>query len=300
MNILQVGLPKSGNFWLYTLIKHILEAANLEAQAFIQKQPIYELAKTWDMSVRNQINIDFLDITHNGLFYRIGNIFRYPVDDIDDYLNNSTLVWTHSQFNPKVLEVLPKFDKVIYIVRDPRDVAISWANFVFTDYMRRYYPFLTATESEPKTYLSYHLKTIISDWINHISGYLKHQKQLDIHFVAYERLLNCFDREFANLLAYLDIELDQNAKTYIKDRVDFSSMKTDNPNHLRKGCSGQWGDILSDGEKKMVLDEAASLLKLLNYPFNERENKLPEIPANLDETCLDDSGKVVLLIPAPH
>ncbi len=275
MNILQVGLPKSGNFWLYTILKHILQAANLEAQSFIQKQPIYELAKTWDMSVRNQINIDFLDITHNGLFYRIGNIFRYPVDDLDDYLNNSTLVWTHSQFSPKSLKVLPKFDKVIYLVRDPRDVAISWANFVFTDYMRRYYPFLTAPESEPKTYLSSHLKTIISDWSGHISGYLKHQKKLDIHFVAYERLLNCFEGEFANLLAYLDIEIDQNAKTYIKAQVDFSSMKTDNPNHLRKGHSGQWVDLLSDAEKKMVLDEAASLLKLLNYPLNERENKLP-------------------------
>ncbi|NJM16702.1 MAG: sulfotransferase domain-containing protein, partial [Bacteroidales bacterium] len=36
--------------------------------------------------------------------------------------------------------VFPKFDKIVYIVRDPRDVALSMARFQFTPYMQTYYP----------------------------------------------------------------------------------------------------------------------------------------------------------------
>ena len=92
MHIIQIGLPKSGNFWLRTILTNMFQLANQENRSFIQSQPIYDIAKTWDLGVRGQIAIDFLDITPNALFYRIGNIFRYPVDDIDDYINRCSLV----------------------------------------------------------------------------------------------------------------------------------------------------------------------------------------------------------------
>jgi aryl sulfotransferase len=62
MHILQSGLPKSGNFWLYQIISNIFEKAKLEEKSFIKNQPIHKVAQTWDMGVKGQIDINFLDI----------------------------------------------------------------------------------------------------------------------------------------------------------------------------------------------------------------------------------------------
>ncbi|NES03891.1 MAG: sulfotransferase domain-containing protein [Okeania sp. SIO2F4] len=301
MHILKAGLIKSGNFWLHTILHNIIDYSDFEYKSFIQNQPIYELAKTWDIDhLKGQININCLDITKNAVFYRISNIFRYPVDDMDDYINSSTLVWSHSQMSSHALTIMQKFDKIIYIVRDPRDVSISWSNFVFTPYVRRYFPFFTVDETNPEIYLNKNLTTIVSDWMNHVGGYLKHQKDLNIHFVFYERLLHDFDRELEKILEYLEIELDDAARGEIKEKVSFNNMRKDSPNHIRKGKLGQWVDILSDAQKEEVLEMATPLLKLLNYPLNSQIDSLPELPEKFPENLNLPDGKVVLLKPSNH
>ncbi|NER02574.1 MAG: sulfotransferase domain-containing protein [Okeania sp. SIO3C4] len=301
MHILKIGLPKSGNFWLHTILHNIIDYSGIKYESFIQNQPIYEIAKDWDVNqIKEQVNINFLDITKNSVSYRIGNIFRYPVDDVDDYIHSSTLVWTHSQMSDNVLKIIKKFDKLIYIIRDPRDVLVSWSNFVFSPYMQRFYPFLIVDETNPETYLINNLTTIISDWMNHVGGYLKHQKYLNIHFVFYERLLDDFDLELEKILEYLEIELDKNARGEIKEKVSFNSMKQDSPNHIRKGQLAQWVNILSDSQKEEVLQMATPLLKLLNYPLNNQIDSLPELPEKLPENINLPDGKVVLLKPSNH
>ncbi|NEP90053.1 MAG: sulfotransferase domain-containing protein [Okeania sp. SIO2C2] len=282
MHILKAGVIKSGNFWLHTILHNIIDYSDFEYKSFIENQPIYELAKTWDINqLKGQISINCLDITKNAAFYRISNIFRYPVDDMDDYINSSTLVWSHSQMSSNALTIMQKFDKVIYIIRDPRDVSISWSNFVFTPYVRRYFPFFTVDETDPETYLNNNLKTIVSDWMNHVGGYLKHQKYLHIHFVFYERLLDNFDRELEKILEYLEIDLDEKAKGEIQEKVSFNYMKKDSQNHLIKGKLGQWVEILTDAQKEKVLEITTPLLKLLNYPLNNQIDSLPELPEKI-------------------
>ncbi|NEP90056.1 MAG: sulfotransferase domain-containing protein [Okeania sp. SIO2C2] len=301
MHILKIGLAKSGNFWLHTILHNIIEHSGLKYESFIENQPIYEIAKTWGLNqIKDRVSIDVLDITKNALFYRIGNIFRYPVDDIDDYINGSTLVWTHAQMSSNALNVIQKFDKLVYIVRDPRDLLISWSNFVFTPYIKRYYPYVISDEIDSESYLNNNLKTIINDWMNHVGAYLKYQKDLNIHFVFYERLLDDFDRELEEILEYLEIELDAKARGEIKEKVSFNQMKKESPNHLRKGQLGQWVDILTDAQKEEVLQMATPLLKLLNYPLNSQVDSLPALPEKLPENINLPDGKVVILKPSNH
>ncbi|MCL2934246.1 MAG: sulfotransferase domain-containing protein [Trichodesmium sp. MAG_R03] len=301
MHILKAGLIKSGNFWLHTILHNIIDYSDFEYKSFIENQPIYEVAKTWDIKLlKGQININCLDLTKNAVFYRISNIFRYPVDDIDDYINSSTLVWTHSPISDNALTIIQKFDKVIYIVRDPRDVSISWSNFVFSHYVRRYFPYFTVDETDSATYLNKNLTTIISDWMNHVGGYLKHQKDLNIYFVFYERLLYDFDHELAKILEYLEVDLDEKARGEIKEKVSVNNMKKDSPNHIRKGKSGQWLDIYTDAQKEEVLQIATPLLKLLNYPLNSQISSLPKLPEKLPENINFPEGKVVLIKPSNH
>ncbi|NEP90052.1 MAG: sulfotransferase domain-containing protein [Okeania sp. SIO2C2] len=301
MHILKAGLIKSGNFWLHTILHNIIDYSDFQYESFIQNQPIYEAAKKLNLNLfKGQININFLDITKNAVFYRLGNVFRYPVDDIDGYINSCSVVWTHAPMSSNVVNIIQKFDKVVYIVRDPRDVLISWSNFVFSPYMQRYYPYIISDETDPETYLNNNLKTIVSDWMNHVGAYLKYQKYLNIHFVFYERLVHNFDRELDKILEYLEIDLDEKARAEIKEKVSLNSMKKDSPNHIRKGQLAQWVDILTDAQKEEVLEMATPLLKLLNYPLNSQIDTLPELPEKFPENLNLPDGKVVLLKPSNH
>jgi hypothetical protein len=38
---------------------------------------------------------------------------------------------------PRSMEVLPLFDKIVYLIREPRDIAVSLSRFVFTSHVQR-------------------------------------------------------------------------------------------------------------------------------------------------------------------
>lgn len=297
MTILQAGASKSGNFWLYKILQSIAKHGGLEQRSFVQNQPVYELAKRWDLSYKEQKNIDVLDIEINKCFYRISSIFRMPIEDIDNYIHQCSHVWTHSTFCERSWVVLPKFDKVVYIIRDPRDRAVSASRFAFTPYMKKYYPH---GEPEQDSFLAHRLGSMMVDWMQHVGGYLKHKNDLQIHFVFYERLLHSFDTELVSLLQYLGIELDEKTIDYIKHEVDFASMKGENPLHVRKGRAGQWVQMFTDAQKRRAARIAGPMLKQLSYPTGSRmSNSLPCVPAQLSnryiEKAIRRAGRRILI-----
>ncbi len=280
MRILQAGRPKSGNYWLYKILQSVATYGGLEQHSFIQNHPIHKLAKNWPLSYKEQAGIDVLDIEPYQCFYRISSIFRMPIEDIDHYISQCSHVWSHSEFCDQCLVVLPKFDKIIYIIRDPRDAAVSMSRFAFTPYMLKYYPH---NKTDPDTYLADGLNHKVRYWVQHVGGYLKYKDTLHIHVIFFERLFHSFDTELARLLAYLEIELDQKAIALVKREVDFSTMQRENPHHVRRGKSGQWAEILTHEQKGQAVDIAGPMLRLLNYPLSENQvdNTLPNVHAQL-------------------
>jgi aryl sulfotransferase len=283
MKILQIGHSKSGNFWLYNIIQEILGGAQIPQRNFIKDQPIYTLAQNWDLSYENQADIDVLDIDVESCYYRISSIFRMPVDDLEEYLSRVTHVWSHSPFCSRSQTVLPEFDKVIYLIRDPRDRAISAANFRFTPYGRKYYPHL---DPDPETWLKRRFWSLIYRWVNHVGGYLSQAEKLNIHVIFYERLLHNFDQELEALLNYLELDLNSEVLKHIKERVDFSTMKVENPQHVRRGKSGRWKSTLTKNQKRIAMLYAGPLINYLGYPnlrTDPDKTTLPELPAPADK-----------------
>jgi aryl sulfotransferase len=294
MTILQAGVPKSGNYWLYCIIANIRQQAGLKHYSFIQQHPIQEQAKNWQLGFTKQTEIDFLTITARQCYFRLSSVFRKKIPDIDSYINSCSQIWTHSAINSLGLFILPKFDKIIYIIRDPRDVAISYSKFAFTEHKLKHGPF--HYEKNPQAYLENRLEETIRQWVQHVGSYLKYRSQLNIYPVFYERLLHSFDRELERLLAYLEIELSQSAIAEIKDRVAFNTMKQQSPNHLRKGSSGQWQTILSDRQKERVQQLAAPMLEILGYPLTN-STSLPSISDCLEPIILDKAIAITQYSP---
>ena len=283
MTVLQAGVPKSGNYWLYSIIKNILALAGQEHRSFIQQHPIQEQAKHWQLSFAGQSSMDFLNIAEKCCYCRISGVFKAEIADIDSYVEQCSQVWTHSPLNPLARAILPKFNKIIYIIRDPRDIAISYSKFAFTEHKLKNGP--PHYEQNPQTYLENRLEEMTRQWVRHVGGYLKYQTELNIYPIFYERLLHSFDRELEKLLAYLEIELSPEAIAKIKHNVAFKTMKQQSPKHLRQGSSGQWQDKLSQRQQEKVARVAAPMLDLLGYSLTKRT--VPNLPKNINLEVLD-------------
>lgn len=286
IHLLQGGAAKSGNLWLYKIIEHIFSHGGIEQNSFVQDQSIYPVAKTWPLSYPGQVDIDMLDIENEQCYWRISTIFRMPVESIEEYISATSHAWTHSRICNRSQEVYPLFDKVVYIIRDPRDRAVSEAKFAFSDYMQRFSP---CAENSFSEYLDNNLEEMMSRWRWHVYDHIKFAEQLGIHIVFYERLLHDFEQEFEKLLDYLEIDLSEKDKRDIAQKVTFSSMEEEHPDHLRKGTAGDWKNHFSDQQHERALSIIHPLVSYLNYD----SNSLPILPDYVDSDFLSKNLNAV-------
>lgn len=275
MKILQSGVPKCGNFWLYQLLHQALKKAGRDAGSFIEKQPIYQLAQDWDLNYPGQAAIDVLDITDLQCSYRISSIYRRPIESLPEYVGRTNHVWTHSPICKKSQEVFELFDKKIYIIRDPRDRAISAANYYTSPYMLKYFP---QEETNPRRFLEKNFDQLMHEWTWHVFDHLRLSEQWNIHILFSENLLADFQTELSQLLNYLDLPLSQSDREEIEAAVSFGTLKKKNPKHLKKGTSGHWREQLSTEQKEKANKATGSLLEFLGYGEGATGN--PAVPIN--------------------
>lgn len=285
IKLLQIGAPKSGNYWLYNIIQQIYRLNNISYQSFISRQPVYKDAQEWDLSNNLQAGIDMMDIERGKCFYRISSAVREPISDLKEYLAETNHVWTHSEVCENITEVLHQFNRLVYIYRDPRDMAVSAARYAFTPYMQKYYP---PKEKTVESWLENHLESTVHKWIWHLVDYLLLKDRLDIHFIAYENLLENFSETVMRLSSYIGIELNTDNINQIEEEVNFKSMKKKDPGHVKKGKRFQWKEVLDNRQQKMVQDMAGELLALLNYPAEPAD----ELPVNINLVNIDDIKKI--------
>lgn len=289
MKLLQSGVAKSGNYWLYTILQSLLRRTGQPTHTYIESQPIYAIARTWELSFPEQASIDTIDISDTGVFYRISSAFRWPVVDLDAYLARTTHVWTHSNITDRTDTVFGKFDKIVYIVRDPRDVALSTSRFLFTPYMRKFYPHMHAT---PDDYLQVSLAKQVRHWREHVAGHLAAAQRRNIYIVFYERLLADLKAELAALCRYLEIEPADALLDAVQQDVSFEAMQGTSPGHVRKGTSRQWVDQMAASQKAAAVRQAGPLLELLHYPLTDTGGgDLPSLPDALSPTQIEAAGR---------
>ena len=289
MKILQSGAPKCGNFWLYQIIQNSLQQAGRPSYSHIEQHPIYPLAKTWNLNFPDQAKIDVLEITDLQLSYRISSIFKMPILDFSNYLSKTTHVWTHSPVCKRSGEVFRQMDKIVYIIRDPRDRAISAAKYYCSDYMLKYFP---QEEKDPTRFLFKNFDRLMNEWVWHVWDHLRLTNKHDIHITFYENWLEDFQHELQSLLDYLGLSLNEEQMALLEDELSFDTLKKTNPNHLRKGGSGYWLDVLTEEQVARAETLAGPLMEFLHYgldtPSFDKADARPEIFAGIREDLIQN------------
>lgn len=263
MKLLQAGYPKSGNFWLYQIIKNIFLSAEGTHSTFIEKHPVQELAQEWKLGYPEQAKIDVIDITDLQVVYRISSIFRMPLDDIPKYLEKTNHVWTHSPICKRSPHVYNYFDKKVVIIRDPRDMVLSAASYFCSEYMLKFFP---QPDRDPEIFLINNFDRLMREWVWHVYDHLRLQKELNIHISFFEGFREDFYKEFSLLLEYLEMDLSKEKKEKVKQAVSFATLKKKNSAHLRKGKSGTWMNKLTVEQIEKASVIAGPLISFLGYP----------------------------------
>lgn len=291
MTIFQAGVPRSGNLWMYRTIQKIFE---------VTETPPHSIATAFRDSIgwnpyidREQtFTHDVLSIKPEGVFWEPTHQSAIEIQDIDHFIAASSHIWTHQPFCDERQNIYHKFDKIIYILRDPRDVLISNSKYLFTDRTKSLRPREDQSETSQKFIEEEHFKRV-HGWIRHVGSYLKHAFYFkNMHFVFYERLLADFDAEFEGLCSVLDFSLNKEQRHKVKQAVSFQKMHQEKPEHVRKGTSGQWESTLTTKQIENISQVGGPFLQLLGYGVECELNTLPQLPS-LSELSPEEINQVI-------
>lgn len=276
LHILQAGVPKSGNLWLYNVLSNALSLGGVEKRSFVLDYRQF-IEPTGIQPREKLFGHDVLDMEHEGCYARLNRFSRLRIYEPARYVESCSHVWTHSPVVEPSREFLQLFDNIVYIVRDPRDAAISQSHYVFTPKRTKD---IDAPADSPEEFLTERLRPLVRRWVQNVGSYLEHAAAFDVYFLFYERLLTNFDAELDRLLAYLDLDLPAEARQAIKHQTSFETMQRRNADHVRRGEAYRWREALTPAQQRTAQRIAGPMLELLNYPLDPavEDPPLPEAP----------------------
>ena len=258
MIIWLASYPKSGNTWLRMFLKSYYQKQDFK---FGLETSILDDFKTHgfpDWKVLKHLKIDF------NKFSEIVKNWEALQDYIN--LNNRTnFVKTHNSMctvGPYKFTTNRNTKGGIYLVRDPRDVLISYSNHVECDYEKTFKHMSTSDNYEaPYTGIgnkTYH-KALMGSWADHYNSW-KNYKSSKILMIKYEDMVSNSYITFKKIINYLneidDLKIDEEKLNKALKQTEFKELqkiekesgfseKAKGGYFFRKGKIGSWKDELS-------------------------------------------------------
>lgn len=218
-----VTLARSGTTWTQQIIKNILSKGDDDVRI--------DLAVPW-LEAANKLSpydVDLSDIKRPRAFKS-----HMPYHLMPCGLPNSTPC------------------KYIYVVRNPKDVAVS--------YYYHYFTLKHADNFSWDTFISWFLsgEVYFGDYFDHVLGWWEHREDSNVLFLKYEDMKKDIRSSVIRIASFIDRNLSEEAIQSVIEKSSFSSMKKDPtanyewiPKHtrhpegtpfIRKGIVGGWKD----------------------------------------------------------
>ena len=151
--------------------------------------------------------------------------------------------------------------KFIYVMRNPKDVVISYFKFLKLGYYKD-----LEWEQFYKIFMAGNI--LYGDYFDHILSWWAHRDSPNIPFMKYEDMKKDLPQAVSKIASFLEVELSADTVRKIAELTTFEKMKTDNtanfswfkqlnneqgnPEYLRKGTVGDWVAHLSAEESAEI------------------------------------------------
>lgn len=267
--------PKSGNTWFRVFLSNLLSST---------KNPINinELDRTPIASSRYLFDkysgIDSSDLTFDEI-----NRFRPEVyRQISDESGDVVFLKVHDSWSLNC-ENRPLFPKeitkaVIYIVRNPLDVAVSLShhNGKEIESTIRIMNDINYNLCSNTRKLNNQLHQHLSSWSNHVSSWIE-KSNLPVYIIRYEDMIDKPLEVFMKAIGFLDMKYSQEAIAIAIQNSSFKKLRQQEENDgfversskseyfFRKGIVGDWKQSLSKSQASSLIRENFMMMKKIGY-----------------------------------
>ena len=227
-NVILASYPKSGNTWLRFILSHLYSVEDVEINFQSIEKLIPGIMKPWKL------------------------LFQKKLLDPPVFKSHSPYADSNARY------------RNIYIVRDPRDVYLSYYHFLDGDKDLSYFPWFMENYEFP-----------FGRWSEHVSSWLEHKDEDHVVLVKYENFLENPNAELGRITAKLSLPSTEEERTNAINNSTFKKMKDNarktyssgNAPFVRKGVSGEWREAYtSEAQETFCKYEDVSLLKEFEYP----------------------------------
>ncbi|KAM5253878.1 sulfotransferase 6B1-like [Hipposideros larvatus] len=228
-DVFLVSYPKSGTHWIAKVIENIPNA---------------------DITLTSPIEL--------------GDISK--LEELKTYCKRR-IIPTHLNYSMLPMDIKQKQCKIIYIIRNPKDTAVSLFHYY------RDNPNLPGVETWA-AFLELFLRgnVVYGSWFDHVLSWESHKNDKNILFIFYEEMKKDSSKSIKKITSFLDINVSDNEINQIAWKSSFREMKnnaakencdpnkticvlTSNKNLVfRKGAVGDWINYFTSKQKR-VFDE---------------------------------------------
>lgn len=258
--------PKSGNTWIRLFLSAYLKgpenfsltSTNIEGDSQVHFHQMMSPVPLQDMSVGDRLRVRDAALAAHYTTSKKTNL----------------LLKTHHAnvaINDRRLIPIDLTSKAICLIRDPRDVLVSWKRYSDKSWQEAFENF-----SEETTYLydANSVPSFISSWVNHTKSWA-YEDRFPIGWVKYEELLREPEVGFRKLLEFLEMDFIEDRFQECMRLTTLAKLKKlekqtgfiDNgPNgaFFHKGGS-RWQQELPKKYARQVADECAEIMEFFGY-----------------------------------
>ena len=255
--------PKSGNTWMWLFIKSYFNPPKKKFSLNYHKDDPIMLEPFPDERMFDKLKINyenFFDLSKNWV----------NLQSLINLNNKTNYLKTHNAMctinNHKFTNIQNTLG-AIYIVRDPRDVLISYSSYMEKS-MDETLKFMLNKETyevgefKKKIYN----KTLLGSWSDHYNSW-KNYKSREIIIIKYEDMVNSPSSTFLKVLTYLSkiikIDVDHTKMDKAIEETSFKNLKSleinegfkTNPSKnefFRKGVVGDWREKLNKEQVEKI------------------------------------------------
>ena len=268
--------PKSGNTWMKLFLKSYFSLPNtsfsinskIDDHFSVETFPVSKKFEMLNINYKN-----FADIAKNWV----------NMQSLINLNNKTNYIKTHNamcSINDYNFTDNKNTLGAIYIVRDPRDIAISYSAFLGLK-LDDTIDFMLSTlcyEEDVFENIRYK-KSIMGNWAYHYNSW-KNYKSKDVIIVKYEDMLSEPNETFFQVLSFLNkidnIEINKQKMNEAINQTSFENLQKletkegfdENPTNksfFRKGKKGEWEKKLSSDNIKKIETKFFKEMKELGY-----------------------------------
>ncbi|XP_053308568.1 sulfotransferase 2B1-like [Spea bombifrons] len=252
-DIFNVTYPKSGTNWMIEILNLIKYKGDISLS---NQVPVY-MRSPWYETVNSKEQIDAL--------------------------TRPRIISSHLPFHMFAKSFFNSKAKVIYTMRNPKDISVS--NYHFAKILRAF----KDPESFQKCLEDFlHGNAVYGSWFDHVKGWLQMKDDDRFFFITYEELLQDLRGCVVKISKFLGQELDDEAIDLVVKHSTFKSMKENKMSNwtmmpddiidhskgcfLRKGVSGDWKNHFTVAQSEYFDSVYQENMKDFNFTFFWEEN----------------------------